>query len=103
MSESLTGARQQGREGEEGQDSKDKKEKDGKKGKKDKKLKKHRFGNCNGEASAIKRRRLLKPKARPEAKSTKVYGHEVPEIGGTMVSDGAVSYTHLTLPTKRIV
>ena len=72
MSESLTGARQQGQEGEEGQDSKDKKEKDGKKEKRDTKLKKHRFGNGNGEASAIKRRRLLKPKARPKAKSTKV-------------------------------
>ena len=36
------------------------------------KLKKHRFGNSNGEASAIKWRRLLKPKARPKAKSTKV-------------------------------
>ena len=64
------------------------KETDGKKEKKDKKLKKHRFGNGNGEASTIKRRRLLKPQARPEAKSTKVYGHEVPKIGGTMVSDG---------------
>ena len=42
---------------------------DGKKEKKDKKLKKHRFGNGNGEASAIKWRRLLKPKARPKAKS----------------------------------
>ena len=39
---------------------------DGKKEKKDKKLKKHRFGNGNGEASAIKWRRLLKPKARPK-------------------------------------
>ena len=39
---------------------------DGKKEKKDEKLKKHRFGNGNGEASAIKWRRLLKPKARPK-------------------------------------
>ena len=39
---------------------------DGKKEKKDKKLKKHRFGNSNGEASAIKWRRLLKPKAKPK-------------------------------------
>ena len=35
------------------------------------KLKKHRFGNSNGEASAIKWRRLLKPKARPK-KATRV-------------------------------
>ena len=35
------------------------------------KLKKHRFGNGNGEASAIKWRRLLKPKARPK-KATQV-------------------------------
>ena len=35
----------------------------------DKKLKKPRFGNGNGEASAIKWRRFLKPKARPKAKS----------------------------------
>ena len=35
------------------------------------KLKKHRFGNSNGEASAIKWRRLLKLKARPK-KATQV-------------------------------
>ena len=35
-------------------------------GEKEKKLEKHRFGNGNGEASAIKWRRLLKPKARPK-------------------------------------
>ena len=58
--------------------------------KKDKKLKKPRFGNGNGEASAIKWRRFLKPKARPKAKSTKV-GRYL-QTKGVILDDGSVEY-----------
>ena len=56
----------------------------------DKKLKKPRFGNGNGEASAIKWRRFLKPKARPKAKSTKV-GRYL-QTKGVILDDGSVEY-----------
>ena len=52
MSESLTGARQQGREGEEGQDGKDEKEKHGKKEKNDTKLKKLSVCTASFESEA---------------------------------------------------